>query len=157
MPTDKTRTWVLIADGSRAKVLEAVGPGTGFQDVADMTLSTDLPKSRDVLADKPGRTFNSVGAGRHAKENTSDPHRELKREFAGRVVAELRGAMLARRFDRLVLVAPPAFMGDLRAELPKDVKDKVADEITSDLTNTPKEELHSQLEEMLGPGSRARA
>ena len=45
------RTWVLIADGSRAKVLETVGPGSGFQDVADMTRSTDRPKSRDILKD----------------------------------------------------------------------------------------------------------
>jgi protein required for attachment to host cells len=88
-------------------------------------------------------------AARHAKENPTDPHRQLKREFANRVIAELRRAMLANRFDRLILVAPPAFLGDLHDALPKDLKGKVVDEIASDLTNMPQQQLHTRLEEML--------
>jgi protein required for attachment to host cells len=137
MPTKPTRTWLLIADGRRAKVFETDGGGTEFRKVEDMEHETDLPKSRDILADRPGRTFDSVGAGRHAKENPIDPHRQLKREFARTIVGELRNAMLARRFDRLILVAPPTSMGDLRGELPKDLKDKVAREVTSDRPTRP--------------------
>jgi protein required for attachment to host cells len=47
-------------------------------------------------------------------------------------------------------VAPPAFLGDLRAELPNDLKDKVADEVASDLTNTPEQELPTRLSDILG-------
>ena len=57
--------------------------------------------------------------------------------------------MLSNRFDRLILVAPPAFLGDLRDAVPKDLRDKVADEIASDLTNMPQQELHMRLEEIL--------
>lgn len=149
MPTKPTRTWVLIADGSRAKVVHVARAGGRFLQVDDMTLSIDLPKSGDLLADRPGRTFDSVGAGRHAKENTADPHRELKRTFAGTVVHQLRRAMLARRFDRLILVAPPSFLGDLREELPKDLRNKVAGEVNSDLTNMPEQELHAHLADVL--------
>lgn len=96
MRAKATRTWLLIADGSRAKVMEADEQGVGFRNVEDMARSIALPKSRDILADKPGRTFDSVGAGRHAKESPTDPHRHLKREFARTVIDELRQAMLAR-------------------------------------------------------------
>jgi len=146
----KTRTWLLIADGSRAKVFESVRARNALHEIDDMALAIDLPKSGEILADKPGRTFDSVGAGRHAKENPTDPHRHLKRNFASKVVGELRRAMLANRFDRLILVAPPAFLGDLREELPKNLKDKVADEITSDLTNTPEQQLQTHLKDILG-------
>jgi protein required for attachment to host cells len=149
MPAKATRIWLLIADGRRAKVMEADEQGVRFRNVEDMARSIDLPKSRDILADKPGRTFDSVGAGRHAKENPTDPHRHLKREFARTVVDKLRQAMLARRFDRLILVAPPAFLGDLRQVLPEDLKDKVADEVASDLTNTPEQDLHPHLRDIL--------
>jgi protein required for attachment to host cells len=64
------------------------------------------------------------------------------------VIAELRRAMLANRFDRLILVAPPVFLGDLRDALPKDLKGKVVDEISSDLTNMPQQQLHTRLEEL---------
>jgi protein required for attachment to host cells len=87
---------------------------------------------------------------RHAQENPTDPHRLLKRDFASKVVDELRRAMLGGRFDRIVLVAPPGFLGDLRELLPKDLKDKVADEITSDLTNMPEQQLQTHLKAILG-------
>jgi protein required for attachment to host cells len=149
MPASKARTWLLIADGSRAKVLESLGAHETPREIEDMTLTIDLPKSGELLADRPGRTFDSVGAGRHAKENPTDPHRHLKRSFAGRMVDELRRAMLARRFDRLILVAPPAFLGDLREEMPKELKAKVADEIALDLTNAPKEQLLARVKDIL--------
>jgi protein required for attachment to host cells len=47
-------------------------------------------------------------------------------------------------------VAPPDFLGDLRELLPKDLKDKVADEITSDLTNMPEQQLRTHLQAILG-------
>jgi protein required for attachment to host cells len=144
----RARTWFVVADGSRAKVFESTGVDEEPREIHDMGLSIDLPKSGELLADRAGRTFDSVGAGRHAKENPSDPHRHLKREFAGRLVDELRRAKLAERFDRLVLVAPPEFLGDLRRELPKDLKATVSDEIASDLTNTPKQQLYALLKGM---------
>jgi protein required for attachment to host cells len=64
--------------------------------------------------------------------------------------------MLARQFDRLVLVAPAQFIGDLRDELPKDLKAKIDREITADLTKTPRHQLHSQLGKMLYPAPPAR-
>jgi protein required for attachment to host cells len=150
MPKKSTRTWLLIADGRRAKVFEADAQAAEFRSVEDMARETNLPKGREILADKPGRTFDSVGAGRHAKENPTDPRRQLKREFADLIVGELRKAVLARRFDRLILVAPPSFMGDLRVVLPKNLKDKVVGEVTSDLTNTPEQDLRSHLQDIFG-------
>jgi protein required for attachment to host cells len=144
MRLDKRRTWLLIADGSRAKVFESSGAHEALNEIDDMAVAIDLPKSGDLLADRPGRTFDSVGAACHAKENPTDPPR---RNFAGKVVDELRRAMLAKRFDWLILVAPPGSLGDLRQELPKGLKDKLVDEITSDLTNMPQQQLQTHLKD----------
>lgn len=149
MPGKMTRTWLLIADGRRAKVVQADGVRGSFRSVDDMARSIELPKNREIQADKPGRTFDSIGAGRHAKESPTDPQRNLKREFAKRLMDELRQAMLAKRFDRVIMVAPPAFLGDLRAALPKNLRDKVAAEVAADLTNTPQQELHGHLQDIL--------
>jgi hypothetical protein len=43
-------------------------------------------------------------------------------------------ARIAQRFDRLVLVAPPKFLGALRKELHKEVEKLVADELPKDLS-----------------------
>ena len=145
MPRKTIRTWVVIADAARARVFETRGRGTGLTAVEDMTLDAELAPSREIGTDRPGRSFESVGSTRHAMEGSSDPHRERKRQFARRIVDAVEARQTARSFDRLVLVAPPVTMGDLRAALPAKVKAAVAAELVADLTNTPTSELPAHL------------
>jgi protein required for attachment to host cells len=78
-----------------------------------------------------------------------DPHREQKRRFARRIVDAVEARQTAGSFDRLVLVAPPVTMGDLRAALPARVKAAVAAELVADLTNTPTSQLPAHLAECI--------
>jgi protein required for attachment to host cells len=147
------KTWVLIADGGHAKVFESEGPASGLTPVSDMVFSVDLPANRDILTDRPGRDYESHGRSRHAMENRSDPHRQLKRDFAKKLGGILETKLVEKRFDRLVLVAPPVALGDLRDVLPKAVQAKVVAELAHDLVKTPHHELPSHLKDVLGPGS----
>jgi protein required for attachment to host cells len=144
------RTWVLIADGGHAKVFQNEEPGSDLEPVHGMVFSADLPPNRDILTDRPGRNFESHGRGRHAMENRSDPHRGLKREFAKRLGGILETNLADKRFDRLVLVAPPPTLGDLRDVLPKSVLAKVTAELAQDLVKTPHSDLPSHLKDVLG-------
>jgi protein required for attachment to host cells len=139
------RTWVLIADATRARVFENTGKGTGLTIVHDMTLDAELLPSHELGTDRPGRSFDSVGSGRHAMESPSDLHREQKRQFARRIAEAIEEQLVTKSFDRLVLVAPPVTMGDLRAALPDKVKTVVAAEVVADLTRTPASELPGHL------------
>ena len=143
----RIRTWVLIADAARAKVFETKGRGTGLTAVADMSLEAEVPPSRELGNDRPGRSFDSVGNARHAMQPPSDPHRKQKRQFARRIAEAVQARQAANSFDRLVVVAPPVTMGDLRAELPEKVKAAVTAEVVADLTKTPVAELPAHLSE----------
>jgi protein required for attachment to host cells len=144
-----TRTWVLIADGGHAKVFESLGYAADLAPVEGLVFSSDLPANRDILSDRPGRVIESQGRARHAMENPSDPHRDLKRAFARKLAGILEGQLADKRFDRLVIVAPPITLGDLREALPKSVRAKVAAELAHDLVRTPHSELPSHLETVL--------
>ena len=139
------RTWVLIADAARARVFEASGKGRGLAAVQDMTLVAALAPSRDLGTDRPGRSFESVGSTRHAMEGTSDLHREQKRQFARRIAEAVEKRCAAKSFERLVVVAPAATMGDLRSLLTERVKATVTAEVVADLTNTPTSDLPAHL------------
>jgi protein required for attachment to host cells len=141
------RTWVLIADAARARVFETRGKGTGLTAVEDLALDAALAPSREIGSDRPGRSFDSVGTGRHAMESPSDPHREQKRQFARRIAEAIEARQAARSFDRLVVVAPPVTMGDLRAVLSDKVKAAVTAEVVANLTKTPASELPAHLAE----------
>ena len=142
-------TWVVVADGARAKVYLNDGPGKGLSEVPGAELAGAHAATRDINADRPGRTFDSTGAGRHAKEPPSDPHREAKRKFARQVADLLQDGLNRAVYDRVVLVAPPQALGDLRRQLCKGVKAKVSGELGKDLTHLPGHELPEHLATLL--------
>jgi protein required for attachment to host cells len=65
--------------------------------------------------------------------------------FAKRIAQALHERHAASSFDRLVVVAPPTTMGDLRTALSGKVKAAVIAELVADLTNTPVNELPAHL------------
>ena len=73
------KTWILIANGSRARIVINEGVGRGVTAVAGKFFNRESQKGGDIMADRPGRTFNSEGTGRHAMEYSSDPVRERER------------------------------------------------------------------------------
>ncbi len=140
-----TTTWILIADGARAHIFANHGPGKGIEVVDGTAFSADHRPDRELMSDKPGRSFESVGSTRHAIQPHSDPHRELKRAFSERLAAMLDKKLSEKAYDRVILVAPPVTLGDLRSALSANVKAVVYAELDKDLTKTPVHELPGHL------------
>lgn len=144
----KTVTWIIIADGTRARILKNDGPGKGIDLVVDDIAGENRP-GRDIMADRPGRSFDRGGQGRHATEQRTDPRRIDKEAFARTVADMVADGCEKKAFDRLVLVAAPKVLGDLRALLPKQARNMVSGEVAKDLTNTPVHDLPDHLGKVL--------
>ncbi|HNB27398.1 MAG TPA: host attachment protein, partial [Alphaproteobacteria bacterium] len=61
----------------------------------------------------------------------------------------LDAAAAGKAFDRLVLVAPPTTLGDLRMELGESTLKLVSGELAKDLTRHPEHELPQHLASVL--------
>lgn len=144
-----TRTWILIADASRAHVLESLGPKAQLTRVDGLEFSADLPPTREIVDDRQGRTFDSAGPGRHAYEPRTDPHRALKGDFAGVLADAMSDRLQRKEFDRLVVVAPPTMLGELRSRMPEPLRAAVSSEVDKDLTKIPDHEIGSHLEDVI--------
>ena len=146
----KTVTYILVADGARARLYANHGVGKGLQPVSGATHKADLHHhDRDILSDKPGRAYNSVGAGRSAMEPQTEWHRFEKHKFAREMAKVLDAAAASKSFDRLILVAPPATLGDLRTELGDATRKMVTAELPKDLTRHAEHELPQHLAAVL--------
>jgi protein required for attachment to host cells len=142
--------WVLVADATRARVFQVEQPQQTLAPALDQELiGTNLP-SRDIASDRPGRTFDSGGQGRHAKEPPTDPARHAQGEFARDVVRLLDERKGNRSFERLIVVAPPQFLGDLRALMSPRLQESISAEIPKDFSKLPLHELQDRLHEVLG-------
>tara|TARA_R110002049_G_scaffold10127_6_gene50539 strand:- start:8945 stop:9400 length:456 start_codon:yes stop_codon:yes gene_type:complete len=136
----KKDTWVLIADGEKALFLENHTDGKDpFLQVVRKE-EQENPPNREQAANRPGRFNDGPSVHRSAVADT-DWHELEKERFAKDLSDILYKLAHKGRFDRLVLVAPPATLGELRENLHKEVKDKVIGEIPKTLTNHPIDEI----------------
>lgn len=138
--------WVVVADGARARVLQGDPRVGGLELVMPELVGRGREKGADLLADRPGRSIDSSHVGdRHAMEPSTDPKEVEKQRFAREIAAILESASNEGRFARLMLVAPPKMLGELRDLLPEKVKDKLVKEVDKDLTWVSVHELPAHL------------
>ncbi|HEV7718173.1 MAG TPA: host attachment protein [Arsenicitalea sp.] len=142
-------TWVLVADGDRAKIFENCGPGKGLACVDGLELEQEHLRARDIMADKQGRSFSSVGHGRSAMEYPTDPVEQREAQFA-KSMAELLDRKLSEgAFNRLIIAAAPNALGDIRPCLSAAVNKTVMAELPKDLTNIPAQQLGDHFKDIL--------
>lgn len=144
-------TWILVADHQHGRILENDGPGKGVREVPGVGGETHLHRSGEIMADRPGRSFESADVTRHAMERPSDPHRIEGQRFLAGLIERLETAEQEKRFDRLVLVAPPRALGELRKLLPETLAAKVIGEVDRDLVKLPANEIAPHLESFMAP------
>jgi protein required for attachment to host cells len=112
-------TWVLAADGSRARIFETQG------------LKVELRQVEDLRNPAP-RTAESA---------------ETDREKFARTVAEfLEECRLHQRFDRLRLAVEPKFLGLLREHLSSETRKLVYEEISNDVSNMNTRDIRRHLD-----------
>jgi protein required for attachment to host cells len=133
----RPRTLIVVADGARARFLKESEDHRKLVPAgeADMLSPAARRPDRDLVSDKPGRGFSTARDGRRgAFEPAHDPHKLEKHDFTARLAERLDEACLAKKFDRIVLVAPRRSLGELRTLLSARVKKAVTHEVAKDLT-----------------------
>ncbi|MEF2550820.1 host attachment family protein [Aurantimonas sp. A2-1-M11] len=143
-PTIDHDTWILVADGQKALFLR----NDGDDELRNFTVcrveEQDNPPTRDQGADRPGRMGDAGSAHRSAVADT-DWHQLAEDRFAKDLGEMLYKMAHKNRFQKLVIVAPPRILGELRHELHKEVLDRVVGEVPKTLTNHPIDRIETLL------------
>lgn len=148
----KTVTWVAVADGSGARLFANDGPGLGLHPAMAREFSADQPPVRDIVSDRAGRhpdRETGIGGGRHAMDPRTDPRRHVEEEFIRGVAGVLGAEALKKSYQRLVLVAPPRTLGDLRRMLPRHAAGLVTAEVNKDLVHLDAGQVAGRLADIL--------
>ncbi len=141
--TNSKTTWICVADAGHLRILRSNGPGTPIERIVQEEHARDGGKD---FADRPGRALESSGDGsRHAMQPHEDPVRRDKRDTAAEIGKRLSDHAQKQDFQRLILVAPPQFMGDLRKHLSPAASEAVIAEIDKDLTGESDAEIRERL------------
>jgi protein required for attachment to host cells len=128
-----TGDWILIGDGKKALLLHNEGDATLLNLLRLSVKTQENPPTSAQGTDKPGRTFSSVGQGRSSYEPT-DWHELEEARFASEIAAGINASAHNHEFKRLIVVAPPKILGELRREFSPEAQKKIGAEINKDLT-----------------------
>jgi protein required for attachment to host cells len=159
--------FVLVADGR--KMLFFRNEGDAAYPNLKVETAQEHPNPRDIdqKTDKAGRAM-STQAGSHAPAGASggdnhaggggagfaqsrgtmgetDYHQQEEDRFAAETAAMLNKRALAGEFEKLIIVAPPKTLGELRKHYGKQVSERLAGELAKDLTGRPVADIEEAL------------
>lgn len=137
--------WIVVADSSACRIFAHEKPAAALEELQSLVHPEGRMHGRDLVSDQPGRAFDGKGAGRHAMEAQVSPKKHEAMMFAGLIAQRLAQGRAQRAFDRLVLVAPPAFLGVLRERLDRHVRARVAREVGKNMTRLKPAALRARL------------
>ena len=130
-PLAPKRLYVLVADSAMARFFKAKTPVRSIEEILDHPHREGRQKNSDLYTDRPGSNHGGAG-GYQTYDRETDEAPENAR-FARELGEYLSKARHKGRFDKLILVAPPKFLGVLRNHLSKECLGAVMKSIDKDL------------------------
>lgn len=125
--------WVLTANRGFAKIFEVKGRGREIKELYHIPNPDGLKKDSEVYTDRPGRTFDSKGPGRHGLSKEVGFHEQEQKVFTSKLALLLKQGLENKDYEELAFVAPARFLGDLNQAISNNVKKVLIQEVDSDL------------------------
>lgn len=137
--------WVVVADSSRGKIFVQERPGEPLVEAEDMVHPGARLRGVELASDRSGRHSGAFGQGSHMFDVRTEAKEHEAESFAREIAEHLETGRTGGRFQKLVLMAPPAFLGDLRGRLSDEVRKLVVGEVGKDLVTHTAEEVRKHL------------
>jgi protein required for attachment to host cells len=145
---NKMTTWVLVADNSRARFFAADKAVSALTEIRDLAYPEARLHEGDLVTDKSGRDRNP-GTGAHGFGTEFAHKQDGAERFALEVCAELESARTSGAFNKLYVVAAPAFLGLLRKHQSSALKQLVAGEVDKNLSTKDGTTIRKHLPDFL--------
>lgn len=126
-------TWIVVAESSRARIYGAGKTDGELVELADLAHPESRLHEQEMTADLPGRAHDRHGEGRHALEDSTDVKVHEAERFAQQIGLLLNIGCTESHFQKLVLAAPPKFLGMLRKQLSNETLKTVTQEVDKNL------------------------
>lgn len=127
-----TGTWVVVADGTHARLFHNVGKNDALKLKQENLIEPDVV---DAIGQGP--------SGHRPPEES--PAQASEATFAKQLVHRLNAAALKQEFEHLFLIADPKTLGEIRPQLHAETSKRLAGELAKTLTNSTLEDIETIL------------
>jgi len=145
------KTWVLIADASRARLFQIVRDGR-LSLIQEFQFPAGRKRDQELVTDKPGSLKKGLGRSLHSRmPPPTSPHEMAAQNSARDLVRVLHDGWQRGTYEALALVAPAHFLGLLRERLDPAISRALVATLSRDYTALPDHELTGRLAEHFLP------
>jgi protein required for attachment to host cells len=137
-------TFILVADNVRARIFTAETPSSPLQEIEALAHTEGRLHDREITSDFPGKIKGEGSVG-HAFEQPTDPKKHEADNFAHRIAQYLEEAHHANKFEQLLIIAEPSFLGLLRNQLTEQIKKRVCFELDKNITTHSLDDIRKHL------------
>ncbi len=137
--------WILVADSSQARIFSAENSQADLIEIETLFHPEGRLHEQNMDSDLPGKNSGSQGAGGHAYSDENSPKEQEEINFALRVANHLSDELNQNKYERLYMVAAPAFLGDLRNAISTRVEKHVAFSLGKNIVTLSPEDIRAYL------------
>lgn len=138
-------TWILVADGSRARLFEKDRPDGAMRQLQAWVHPPSRLRAESLAYDQVGRASKGHTGTVPFSPRTSLKQREHQK-FAHELAVHLADGVAAGHCDTLVLIASNSMLGSIRHELPAQAAKRVTWSAPVDLTTFDGRELEQRID-----------
>jgi protein required for attachment to host cells len=134
-------TGIVACSASDARVWLSTSRFGDWSMIKSMQNPAAALREKDIAADRPGRTFDSFGSGRHAKSPGQTGRERQLLLFATDLARFINESIVAGIFANIVLIAEPRLLGLLRNGLSATASRAVVLETSKNLADLNVDEI----------------
>ncbi len=136
------KTWVVVADRSRARIFSIAKPNGPLMELEDLVHPEARAHERDLTTDRPGRSpdHNALGNAHSARD-------EQAQEFVREISQRLEKGRVHGELERLLVIAAPDVLGMLRKTMNGNLAKLVTLEIDKNVTQQSPADIRRLLPE----------
>jgi len=137
-----SQTWVVVAESSRAKIFELDQKDRSLTELVGFAHTPSRAHARQLDTDMPGHSRH--GKSRHLLGQEGAKHQHSA-TFARTLGNHLETARHKHQFDKLIVMSPPGFLGELRKKMSHETNKSVVSEIDKNLVRHHLNEIQAHI------------
>lgn len=139
-------TWILVANSSQARMFAAES-STDLEEIQDFFHKESCMHEHEITSDQSGEIVGK--AGRHAYQSHISPKQQEVINFAKKIARHIDQSHKENKFRKLMLVADPSFLGELRKQLSDEVSETISFELDKNLAAQNVDDIRQHLPKYL--------
>jgi len=128
------RTWILVANSTRARCFEAGADHAGWELLGSFAAPGARAKGSELVSDRKGYEEIGHGRGSASMGQHSSPRELVRDEFARDLARFLNAGVATQRCSALVILASLPFLGRVKAHLSTTAEKALSSAIARDMT-----------------------